>query len=130
MEKTLLADQPLGTIGGPSGEGYGPFGGLGSELDIGIAVGYFTQIISNIIGVITIIAGIWFVFMFIMGGFSFLTAGGDSKKMGEATAKITTALIGLIVVVSAYAIISLIGALLGFDILHPETIIWRLRPGG
>ena len=128
IKEKLLAQVPLGTIGGE--EGFGPFGGLGSEPDVGTAVGYFTQIISNIIGVITIIAGIWFVFMFIMGGFSFLTAGGDSKKMGEATAKITTALIGLIVVVSAYAIISLIGALLGFDILNPQDIISSLSPGG
>jgi hypothetical protein len=126
--KEKLADLPLGRLGGPREEGFGPFGNLDLS-DITAGPRAFTQIISNIIGVITIIAGIWFVFMFIIAGFSFLTAGGDSKKMGEATAKLTSALIGLIVVVSAYAIISLIGALLGFDILNPQDIIERLGPG-
>ncbi len=128
MKEKLLADVPLDAIGGT--KGFGPFGHLGTIGDVGTAVGYFTQIISNIIGIMTIIAGIWFVFMFVAGGFSFLTAGGDSKKIGEATSKITSALIGLVVVVSAYALISLIGALLGFNILNPQDIITTLGPGG
>lgn len=127
MKEKLLADVELDRIGGPE-EGFGPFGNV-SITDVGEAARYFTRIISNIIGVMTIVAGLWFVFMFITGGYGYLTAGGDSKKIGEATSKITSALIGLVVVVAAYALISLIGALLGFRILQPQEFIPLLGPG-
>ena len=131
--KIFLAQtpHPLGQIGGPE-EGFGPWGNLGQiGTQIGVAAGAFTNIISRIIGIMTIVAGIWFIFSFIIGAYGFLTAGGDSKKMGEAAAKITSAVIGLIVIVAAYALISLIGGLLGFeDILQPQKLIPLLKPGG
>ena len=127
MEKIYLAQTSLGRIGGA--DGFGPFGNLDLG-DVSAAAGAFTTIISNVIGIMTIIAGIWFIFMFIVGAFGYLTAGGDSKKVGDATRRIGTALTGLIVIVIAYALISLIGGLLGFDILNPQNIIIKLRPGG
>ena len=129
--KIFLAQtpHPLGPIGGE--EGFGPWGGLGTGAKISVAAGIFTNIISRVIGVMTIVAGLWFIFSFIIGAYGFLTAGGDSKKMGEAASKITSAIIGLIVVVAAYALISLIGGLLGFeDILQPQKLIPLLKPGG
>jgi small-conductance mechanosensitive channel len=127
MKEKLLAQVDLGRIGGENG--FGPFGNLNLD-DVSEAATDFTRIISNAIGVMTIVAGIWFVFMFVTGAFSFLTAGGDSKKMGEASGKIGSALIGLVVVVLAYALISLIGNLLGFEILNPQNIIESLSPTG
>ncbi|MCJ7792993.1 MAG: hypothetical protein MUP45_03390 [Candidatus Marinimicrobia bacterium] len=127
MEKIYLAQTSLGRIGGA--DGFGPFGNLDLG-DVSAAAGAFTTIISNVIGIMTIIAGIWFIFMFIVGAFGYLTAGGDSKKIGDATRRIGTALTGLIVIVIAYALISLIGGLLGFDILNPQDIIIKLKPGG
>lgn len=121
-------ETPLGQIGGPTG--LGPWGNLGKETQISIAAGKFSGIISNIIGVMTIIAGIWFIFQFIIGGYGYMTAGGDPKKMSETTKKITSALIGLLVVVAAYAVIHLLGRLLDFEILNPQDIIETLGPGG
>lgn len=117
---------PLGQIGGE--EGFGPWGWLGSSSKISTAAEIFTNILSRTIGVMTIVAGIWFIFQFIIGGYSYMTAGNDSQKMGQATQKITSALIGLVVIVAAYAIISLLGSLLGFEILHPEKLIPLLGP--
>lgn len=123
--KNLLA-LDLGNITGPE-----PWGNMALRGDtVTPAASAFTKIISNTIGVMTIIAGIWFIFQFIIGGLGFMTAGGDPKKMSETTKKITSALTGLVVVVAAYAIIHLLGALLSFDILNPQDIIERLRPGG
>jgi len=131
MEKKLLAKIiDLGKIGGGEGEqGFGPWGWLGGTKDVGEAAGEFAWIISKIIGIMTIVAGIWFFFMIIIGAYGYLTAGGDSKKIEEATKKITSALTGLIVIVLAYAFISLIGKLLGFpQILDPQEIIKLLGP--
>lgn len=124
---TLLAQKELGQIGGT--EGFGPWGNLGAfGKTIGDAAGAFTNIISNIIGIMTIIAGIWFIFQFIIGAYGYMTAGGDQKRITDATSKITNALIGLVVIVAAYAIISLLGSLLGFDILNPQNLIPTLKP--
>jgi len=128
MQGRFLVDANLGRIGGPE-EGFGPFGNLDLS-SVSAAAEAFNRVISNAIGIMTIIAGIWFVFMFVIGGYGYLTAGGDSKKISEANSRITTALIGLVVVVSAYALISLIGALLGFKILQPQEFIQNLQPGG
>ncbi len=89
MKETYLAQLPLGTIGGE--DGFGPFGHLGQFPDVTTAAGYFTQIVSNAVGVMTIIAGIWFLFMLVAGAFGYLTAGGDSKKVADATQRITSA---------------------------------------
>lgn len=127
---TVLAQTPkeLGPIGGEAGTGLGPWSWLFKQKDVVYAAGIFTDIISRIIGVMTIVAGLWFIFQFIIGGYSYMTAGGDPQKMGQATQKITSALIGLLVIVAAYAIISLLGALLGFEILNPQIIIEKLKP--
>jgi len=123
---TILAQTPIGQIGGPTG--FGPWGNLGKFTDISLSAGAFTGILSNVIGVMTIVAGLWFIFQFIIGGYAYMTAGEDPQKMGNATKKITSSLIGLVVIVAAYAIISLLGSLLGFDILNPQNIIPKLGP--
>jgi len=116
----------LGSIGGE--EGFGPWGNLGSK-GINEAAGAFTSIISRIIGVMTIIAGIWFIFQFIIAAYGFMAAGGDQQKMANATKKITSSLIGLVVVVVSYAVMSLLGTLLGFKFLNvAQLIIQNLGP--
>lgn len=124
---TLLAQTPK-----PWGgffEGLGPLGdvaGKGLALNIKNALKLFNTIISNIVGVMTIIAGIWFIFQFITGGIGWLSAGGDKAKLQAAQAKITQGIVGLIVVVIAFFLIDVVGALLGLDILSPGEVIEKL----
>lgn len=131
-QNKILAQTPheLGPIGGPKEEGWGPWGNI-AELgrDVTAAAKAFTTIISNIIGVMTIVAGIWFMFQFIIGGFNWLTAGGNREAISAAQSRLTNAFIGLIVVVGAYALIYLIGELLGFRILQPQDLIKLVGPG-
>ena len=77
----------------------------------------------------TIAAGIWFIFQFIIGGYNWLTAGGDKTGVQAAQSRLTNAFIGLTIVVAAYAIIWIVGKLLGFEILHPEKLIELVKPG-
>lgn len=127
MKKIFLVDNGgLGRIGGPTG--FGPFGNL--PLDIGEAAKRFNRIISAIIGVMTIAAGLWFMFQFIIAGFSWITAGGNKEAVSSAQERMRNAFIGLVIVVAAWAIIGVIGSLLGLDILHPERLIPLLGPGG
>lgn len=129
--KKALAAVELPPIGGE--EGFGPFGNIvneSAEGSVETAGTSFNLIISNVIGIITIIGGIWFIFTFILGAFSFLTAGGDKAKMEEASKKITQGVIGIVVLAGAYALISLIGTILGYNILNPLETILRLSPQG
>lgn len=112
-------ETPLGEI-----IGIGPLGEFAvSESE---AVNLITQIIRNIIGLMTIVAGIWFIFQFIIGGISWLTAGGDKAKTEAARAKITSGIIGLAIVIAAVFIIDLIGRLLGLEILQPGQYILEM----
>ena len=126
INKILLAEEvELGPIEGP-----GPWGNLGAaDTPIETVASEFSAVISRIIGILTIIAGLYFIFQLIIGGYSYMTAGDDSQKMTKATKQITSSLIGLVIVAAAYAIISLLGSILGFDILNPaKLIIEELHP--
>ena len=81
------------------------------------------NLISTVVGFLTIVAGISFILYFIIAGFSWITAGGDPEKVKKAQANITNALIGLIIVAIAYTVTAIVGSLLGFDILNPATVI-------
>src|SRR4030043_546096 len=87
IEKIFAAETDLGPIGGQPSEGFGPWGTLHLFSDVTIAAGYFTSILSKIIGIMTVIAGIWFFFILITGAFGYLTAGGGPKKNEGATKK-------------------------------------------
>jgi len=111
MIKILLAQNPhpLGTVG--EGPGLGPFSNLPEPTSV------LSKIISIAIGVMTIGAGIFFLFQVIIAGYNYLSAGGDAKLIETAGKKITNAIIGLLIVVVAYAFLSLLGTLLGVEFL-------------
>ena len=117
---SLLADSGLG--GTLSGLGYDP------GTTIGSATTGLNSIISNIVGLLTIIAGITFLIYFTIGGLTWITAGGDTGKIEEAKDRMTGGAIGMIIVVSAWAISWIIGQVLGVNFLNPAESLRKLRP--
>lgn len=104
-----LADIELAPQGGFRG-----IGPLGLENQAGAAgLSTFNEIISTSIGVMTVIAIIWFILQFFIGAIGIINAGGDKAKLEMARKKLTNALIGLVVVVAAIFLIDLIGNLIG-----------------
>jgi len=108
----------------------GTFNGIGP---LGNTAGFspsqqFTNIISNIVGVLTVTAGIWFVFQMIIGAINWVSAGSDKQSLDNARKRLTNAIIGLTIVISAYTLIGIIGLFLGFDILGLQALIVSLRP--
>ncbi len=66
---------------------------------------------------VAVVLAVVFVFgMLIMGGYAWITAGGDKAKVEEARTRITNALIGLAIVASAFALIALVGNFFGVSI--------------
>lgn len=84
------------------------------------------KLISTIIGVMTVVAAIWFIFQFIIAGFQWIQSGGEKNNLEQARDKITNSLIGLIIVVSAWIFMGVIGRILGLKILNPGEIIINL----
>lgn len=74
-------------------------------------------LISNAIGVALIIAGILVFVFLVWGGIQWITSGGEKGKTEEARNKITSAVIGLIVLAASYALLMLMLRILGFDSL-------------
>ncbi|RJR28641.1 hypothetical protein C4564_04755 [Candidatus Microgenomates bacterium] len=67
---------------------------------------------------VLVIAGLIFFFMLILGGLRWILSGGDKASTEGARNQITAALVGLIIVFSAWAIASLMNAVFGVDILN------------
>lgn len=84
------------------------------------------QVISTAIGVMTAIAFIWFVILLFLGAIQYLTSGGDAKAVEGAMSKIRTALIGLVIVISAIFFIQLVGTIFGLEILNIQTTFTNL----
>jgi hypothetical protein len=115
---------PLGRIGG---EGLGPFGNM--PLDATTALQGIIRTISSVIGLLTIAASIWFLLQITIAGLNWISAEGDAKKLESARRRITSAMIGLIIVVSGVVILSLASKFLGYDLLlsSPKDIIDKLQ---
>lgn len=92
------------------------------------ALSNLETLISNMIGLITVLGGLFFVFFFIQGGLSWVTAGGDSGKIDKARGQMTQGVVGLVVLVAAYAIIGLIGSVVGLNLLNPAASLAPLIP--
>lgn len=104
-------------------EGFAGFGSLGLKENGGEeAISTFTKFLSGTIGLMTIIAIIWFVFVLITGAIGIISSGGDKTALETARKRITTGLVGLIVVIAALFIIDLIGFIIGIDILNIEHL--------
>jgi len=61
-------------------------------------------VISLVINIVLSLLGIIFLILMIYGGFLWLTAAGEEKKIEKAKSLIISAVIGLIIVLLAYAI--------------------------
>lgn len=76
-----------------------------------------TDLINWAIIAVLAIAGLIFFFMLVIGGLRWILSGGDKASTEQARGQITAALIGLIIVFSAWAIARLVSAIFGINVL-------------
>jgi len=115
----------LTQAGTPLGEPLQGIGKLGLEgEDPSNAPSIFNNIISMAIGVMTMVAFIWFLFKFITGAIGIMSAGSDKNALETAKNNITMGIIGLVITVAAVFLADLIGNLLGLEnILNPAMLL-------
>ncbi|MBI5449634.1 hypothetical protein HY948_04965 [Candidatus Gottesmanbacteria bacterium] len=73
----------------------------------------FETLFTNLVTAIVSIAGIALFIMLLVGGFKFLFSAGDQKQLEEARGTITSAIIGLVVIVAAYLILRTVATFTG-----------------
>lgn len=63
-----------------------------------------SEIVATVIKAFLGLLGVIFIFLVVIAGYKYMTANGDEGQVEDALGSIRTAIIGLIIVVSAYAI--------------------------
>ena len=121
MEKLQLIAEDIGS---PI-RGIGPLGleGLGDASSAGTL---FEKFITAIIGILTVVGILWFLISLILGAIGIIASGGDKNALEASRKKITNAIVGLVVMIGAIFILTLIGYLLGLNmnyILSPGRFV-------
>ncbi len=101
-------------------EGIGPFGQNQHSRN---PIDVLGNVLSRIIGILTLVAVIYFIFQVIFAGYTWISAGGDSQKVKLAQDKLWQSVLGLTIVIFAVAFVSLMGYLIGgVDLLDLNSI--------
>lgn len=72
-------------------------------------------VLGGVIGALIILSFIVAFLYLLLGGFDWITSGGDKTKLTSARDKITNALVGLVVVGTVWAITTLVSQFIGID---------------
>ncbi len=70
-------------------------------------------LIANTINAVTLFAGIALFVFLTIGGFKYLTAGGDPKKAEEAKSTITMTLVGFVLIIGSYLVLRILATFFG-----------------
>lgn len=84
----------------------------------------FALFFSNILRLVFVAAGIYALVNLITAGYQYMTAGGDTKALAAAWARIWQTLLGLVIIVGSFALSALFGYLIFGDagfILNPKV---------
>lgn len=82
------------------------------------------ELIGKILNLAFMIGGLVLLVMIIVSGIQWMLAGGDKQAVSSAQGRLTSAVIGFIILASAFAIISLIANILNVEFLKTMTIEW------
>ncbi len=89
---------------------------LGGENSDIATISNAEDLYRNILQAVVGLAGLVFFIMLIVGGFKFLTSGGDPKKVAASSTTLTQAVIGIVGVILAWFILLFIKNFTGIDV--------------
>lgn len=123
MSMQFLADASsiVGSVANPLSGSYG---------DVSSPGGGLVGLLSNLLRLVFVGAGIYALINLIVAGFQYMQAGGDAKILTAAWNRIWQTLLGLVIIVGSFALAALFGYLIFGDagfILNP--VIYGPVPG-
>jgi len=81
---------------------------------------FLNKLLPNLIGLSFVVGIIIFVGIIIVGAIQWIISGGDKVGIESAKGKITNAVIGIVILFSVFAIISLVENFFGIDIMSVD----------
>lgn len=82
----------------------------------------FEGIFANIVTYVLGLGGIILFIMLIMGGFKFITAGGDPKAIEGAKKTLTYAIAGIVLIALSFLILRFISTFTGVDVTQFQIL--------
>ncbi|MFW6110142.1 MAG: hypothetical protein ACOC6Q_01830 [Patescibacteria group bacterium] len=122
-EDQYLSNEPTSFCQGDdngNGAGGGDDGNIAAHMDWPFTD--LGNVLSSFIQVATLLAGILLFIYFTFGGIKYITAGGDKEATAEAKAMITNAVVGVVLVVAAFALTRIVETVFGIRILGGITL--------
>jgi|SRR3989344_3877422 len=89
------------------------FGALENKATPNLGGTTFGSIITTLLTYILPLAGMVLLLYLLFAGFQYLTSAGDPKKVEQAKERLTSALVGFVIVFAAYWIVQIVGTVLG-----------------
>lgn len=86
-----------------------PLPGSYQNIAAGAGGGGLILFFSNVLRLVFVAAGIYAFINFIIAGYEYMTAAGDTKMLTNAWARIWQSLVGLIIIVGSFAAAALMG---------------------
>lgn len=90
-------------------------------------VTFIQKLLTSIIGIFFAAGFIIFVFMLLIGAIQWIASGGDKTALEGARGKISSALIGLVILISVFAIIKLVENFFGINILSIDISSLKIQ---
>jgi hypothetical protein len=90
---------------------------IGIFYNVQNSAGVIQTLLRIIINMAFALSGLYFFFSLILGGYSYITAGGDKESVQKASSRIRNSIIGVIVILSVFVITYIVETLFGFSIL-------------
>jgi len=86
----------------------------------------FAHTISNVLGILTFIAALAFIYYIMLATINLTISGGDEEKAKKAQQMLLHAIIGMAITAAAYPLVYLLGNLLGVPFDSPAELIGQL----
>lgn len=78
---------------------------------------FLTRLVPNAVGLLLVFGGAAFFFMILLGSVQWITSSGEKAGIEAARSKITNALIGLVLMIAAFAVAKLVETFFNINIL-------------
>jgi len=74
----------------------------------GDAIYFLQNLLPKVVTIMLIVGAIFFFFNLLMGAIQWISSGGDKEAVSKARGRITSALVGLVILFAVFAIIELV----------------------
>jgi len=88
------------------------------SLEMDQAPAMLGQTLSNVLTLLLIGAGVAFFFMFVIGGIKWILSAGDKEKIEGAKKQISSAIVGLVLILLVFAVVGLFNILFGINLVE------------